>query len=536
LTDQKIFQKSEGGSVLDTTTETETQNPGVKRLTSGSLLVRNTVWNLVGQVAPMGVALFAIPMLIRHIGTDRFGILTIAWMVVGYFSLFDLGLGRAMTNLVAQNLGGNQQDDLPAIVWTANCVMAVMGIVGAIVLAALSPLLTYSILKIPPNLQQETLHSLFLLSISVPLVISTAGFRGILEAQQKFGLLNFVRIPMGVATFLAPVAVLPFTTSLTALIGALVLARVIFFIAYLGLALREMPALRHRFGFDKTLMRPLFTFGGWMTVSNVVSPLMVYVDRFLIGSILSIVAVAYYATPYEVTTKLLIVPGALVGVLFPAFSTAMVADPQRGAMLYRRAVKYVGLFLFPFVFASIIFGHEFLQIWLGHEFAAHSTRVLQILSIGVFANALAFVPFALIQGVGRADITGKIHLLELPFYLLAVWVLTKHFGIEGTAVAWTIRTIADGFLLFGASGKFAGRMTRVRSIVAIVVGLATVFALAMIGMGFPDKTLFAATVLLSFAAITWLALLGRDERIAIQDLKYRLLAPRLGSSQLGHES
>ena len=251
------------------------EDTDVQRLTSGSVLVRNTIWNLVGQVAPMSVALFAIPILIRHIGTDRFGILTIAWMVVGYFSFFDLGLGRAMTNLVAQSLGGDRQSELPAIVWTANGIMAVMGIVGAIVLAALSPLLSYSVLKIPPGLQQETLHSLFLLSISVPLVISTAGFRGILEAQQKFGLLNFVKIPMGVATFLAPVAVLPFTNRLTALIGALVFARAIFFVAYLGLALREMPVLRHRFAFNKALLRPLFTFGGWMTVSNIVSPMMV---------------------------------------------------------------------------------------------------------------------------------------------------------------------------------------------------------------------------------------------------------------------
>src|ERR1017187_9935825 len=121
-------------------------------LTRGSLLARNTVWNLIGQVAPMAVALYAIPVLIHHIGTDRFGILTIAWMVVGYFSLFDLGLGRALTNLVAQSLGGDRQDQLPSIVWTANCVMAVMGIVGAIAFAAISPLLTHSLLKIPLNL------------------------------------------------------------------------------------------------------------------------------------------------------------------------------------------------------------------------------------------------------------------------------------------------------------------------------------------------------------------------------------------------
>jgi O-antigen/teichoic acid export membrane protein len=509
------------------------EDTDVQRLTSGSVLVRNTIWNLVGQVAPMSVALFAIPILIRHIGTDRFGILTIAWMVVGYFSFFDLGLGRAMTNLVAQSLGGDRQSELPAIVWTANGIMAVMGIVGAIVLAALSPLLSYSVLKIPPGLQQETLHSLFLLSISVPLVISTAGFRGILEAQQKFGLLNFVKIPMGVATFLAPVAVLPFTNRLTALIGALVFARAIFFVAYLGLALREMPVLRHRFAFNKALLRPLFTFGGWMTVSNIVSPMMVYVDRFLIGSILSIAAVAYYATPYEVTTKLLIVPGALVGVLFPAFSTAMIADRPRAAMLYRRAAKYVGLFLFPFSFVLILFSHDLLQIWLGHEFAVHSTRVLQILSIGVFANGLAYIPFALIQGTGRADITGKLHLLELPFYLVTVWVLTQHFGIEGTAIAWTLRTIADVILLFWVAGKFIDRSARFRSIVAKAAGAAAVYSLAMFSMSLLAKILFAVTVLLSFAATTWFALLGTDERTAIQRLRYRLSASRLLPKPIG---
>jgi len=154
------------------------ENSDVKELTRGSLLARNTLWNLIGQVAPMSVALFAIPMLIRRVGMDRFGILTIAWMVVGYFSLFDLGLGRAMTNLVAQSLGGNRQNELPAIVWTANGVMAVMGVVGAIALAGITPLLTHSLLKVPLSLQPETLHSLFLLSLAVPLVISTAGLEG----------------------------------------------------------------------------------------------------------------------------------------------------------------------------------------------------------------------------------------------------------------------------------------------------------------------------------------------------------------------
>jgi len=501
------------GSVVPTDS---IEDSDAKKLTRGSLLARNTVWNLLGQVAPMGVALFAIPMLIRHIGMDRFGILTIAWMIVGYFSLFDLGLGRAMTNLVAQGLGGVRQDELPAIVWTANCVMVVLGIVGAIALAAISPLLTYSLLKIPPSLQTETLHSLYLLSVSVPLVISTTGFRGILEAQQKFGLLNIVKIPMGIATFLAPVAVLPFTNSLTALIGALVFARVIFLIACIGLALREMPVLRHQFTFDKGLFRPLFTFGGWMTVSNIVSPLMVYVDRFLIGSLLSITAVAYYATPYEVATKLLIVPGALVAVLFPAFSTAMVSDRPRGAMLYRRAAKYVGLFLFPVSFVLIVFGQNILQVWLGYDFAVHGTRVLQILSLGSLVAGFAFIPFALIQGAGRADITGKLHLFELLFYLAGVWYLTVHYGIVGTAVAWLLRITADCILLLVIADRVIGTRNRILWPVCVCIGVgAVVVATSPLLGGLPIKVIFAACVLVLFTLAVWQWVLSAEERFAV---------------------
>ena len=488
----------------------------VTKLTRGSLLARNTVWNLVGQVAPMGVAWFAIPLLIRQVGMDRFGILLIAWMVVGYFSFFDLGLGRAMTNLIAQRLGRSRQDELPAIVWTANGIMAAMGLVGAIALAAISPVLTHTLLKIPPNLQLETLHSLFLLSLAVPLVISTAGFRGILEAQQKFGLLNLVKIPMGVATFLAPVMLLPFTNSLSVLIGSIVFARALFLIAFVALALREMPALRHRFAFDKALLRPLFTFGGWMTVSNIVSPMMVYVDRFWIGSILSLAAVAYYATPFEVATKLLIVPAALVGVMFPAFSAAMAGDRTRGAMLYRRAAKYTGLFLFPVCLLLIVFGQNFLQIWLGNDFAIHSTRVLQILTLGVLANGLAAVPFALIQGMGRADITGKLHLMELPLYLATVWYLTVHYGIVGTAVAWLARVTVDSILLFAITDHLMASQNRIwwPVVLTICAGAAAVAAAPMLG-GLPTRLPVAGCVLVFFALIVWRHALSAEERYAV---------------------
>jgi O-antigen/teichoic acid export membrane protein len=519
-----------GGNVLDVSNErcavptAAVEGTKARKLTSGSLLARNTVWNLLGQVAPMAVGLFTIPWLVHALGTDRFGVLTIAWMVVGYFSFFDLGLGRAMTNLVAQKLATGNDHDLPAIIWTANLLMGAMGIIGAIVLGLLSPVLVQNLLKTPPELRLETTRAFYLLSLSVPFVISTAGFRGVLEARQKFGIINIVRVPMGIATFVAPLLVLFWSKNLAAVVGILVLMRILFWFVYTYLALHDISSLLHRIEIDWHLLPLLFSFGAWMTVSNVVSPIMAYLDRFLVGILLSLTAVAYYATPYEVVMKLLIFPGALVGVLFPAFSTALVMSREHAGKLYRRTLKYIVLVLLPMTVLVVLFAQNGLNIWLGPTFASHSTRVLQWLAIGVFANGIATLPFALVQGAGRADITGKLHLLELPFYIVAVWVLTKYFGIEGTALAWTIRVIVDAILLIWVTGRFVDIFVRFRSILAAVVAVAAMFALAMIGMSLSVKIFVAIASLLSFATIAWFMVLAADERAVIRDLKVRLLS------------
>ena len=62
------------------------------------------------MAVPVLIALAAIPLLIKGMGEERFGLLSIIWMGVGYFSLFDLGLGRALTKLIAERLGLSRFD------------------------------------------------------------------------------------------------------------------------------------------------------------------------------------------------------------------------------------------------------------------------------------------------------------------------------------------------------------------------------------------------------------------------------------------
>lgn len=472
-------------------------------LLSGRLLARNGAWNVLGLSLPLVVAFFAIPRLIETLGTDRFGLLGIIWTAIGYFSLFDLGVGRALTTLVAGRLGHERTEDLPRLVWTALAIMAGAGAVAAILVAALAPWLIGDVLNVPPVLQGEAWQAMRILAATLPVVILSAGFIGVLEAHQRFSLINAVRIPLGAFTFLGPLMAVQYAPSLVAATGALAAARLVACLAYFGQCLWIVPALRSAAAFDRGLVGPLLSFGGWLTVSNVVGPLMVYFDRLLTGAVLTMSAVAYYVTPYEVVTRFWVLPTAVVGVLYPALTTAFAADEARLVRLFGRAVDGLLLVMLPPLALVVLFAPEGLALWLGGEFAAKSTAVLRWLALGVFINSLGRVPHALVQGVGRPDLTAKLHLMELLPYAGALWLLVRYIGIEGAAAAWTARIVLDTAALFWLAGRVipAVRPESHRALVLISAGTILI-PLLTLAQGLASKSAWAF-LLLVFAG--WLA-------------------------------
>jgi len=492
---------------------TETPKNHTEHLTSARLLARNTLWNLVGGGAPMLVAIVCIPILMKGLGKDRFGILALAWVIIGYAGFFDLGVGRALTQFVAKKLGAGEDHEVPALVWTSLFLMMLLGIMGAAVISLISPWLVHRALHIPAALQRETLRSFYLLGLSLPIVITTAGLRGFLEAHQRFDLVNALRIPLTAFVFAGPVLVLPFSHSLFPVVAVLVGGRVIGLVAHLLLCLRVMPALGHQIAGHRPSVGPLLSYGGWLTVTNVVGPLMVTLDRFFIGALVSMTAVAYYATPYELVTKFLFLPGALMGVMFPAFTASFAQDSERTALLFSRSVKSIMLVSFPVMLCTVALAQEGLKLWLGADFAVHSFRVLQFLAVGVFANSLAQVPFALLQGVGRPDLTATLHLIELPLYLGLVWWLVSTRGIEGAAIAWSARVVFDALLLFGLAKRFVPGSSHIGLQTALLAAVALgILALAALLQGPVVKALFLSGAILWFALVMWFRILTPEER------------------------
>lgn len=479
-------------------------------------LAKNSLINLAGFGLPLLVGLITIPLIVRGFGVERFGVLTLAWAVIGYFSLFDMGIGRAITQSMAARLETASVRDVSRLAWTGLSMMLIFALIGAAIVASLAPWFVSSVLNMPEALREETVAAFILLAAAIPAVVLSAGLAGILAALQRFDLINALRIPMGMMIFLIPLAILPYSKSMAYVCAGLLGIRILFLVLHAAACFHAFPPLRAHMGIARPEIRGLLSFGGWLTVTNVIGPLMMYMDRFVIGAVLTISAVAYYVTPYEMVTRILAIPAALAAVLFPAFAAAKAGGSNHATTLYSMGGRAILGMLAPIVLVLVVFAEEGLRLWLGGDFAQKSAAVLQWLAIGVFLNGYAQVPFAFIQGIGRADITAKLHLLELPIYIaLMFWLLNAH-GIIGVAIAWLLRAAVDAALLTLLAHWLTKDIAAAsRQILPILVAPLALFAIAMMLDEMAAKLFFTGLAFLAILAIGYHSALP-EEKTAIR--------------------
>jgi len=424
-------------------------------------VLRNAGWNLLGNVLPLLAAALAMPYLAVQMGTERFGLLTLGWVLIGYFGLFDFGLGRALTKLVAERVGRDSAADLPGLCSTGTALAGAAGLLGGLLVALVSGWGGDWFAGGSAALRAEAVTGLLVIAIGIPPTVGTAALRGILEGFQRFKLLTAIRTPAGVLLFAAPCISAFFTPRLDWALAAIVLTRWLVLLAHwlpCRASIRLTPALAQR-----QWLAPLLRLGGWLTVSSVVGPVIVYADRFIIGGMLSAVALAHYAAPFELVSRLLILPVALAGALFPALAAAQGGGVGHGRDLRHKALLLTLAGVLPAALLGAVFAAPLLDAWMGADFAENGSRAMQILLLGFAFNAAAQIPFAALHGYGLARQTALLHLLELPLYGLGLVLLVRGHGIEGAAAAWALRGAFDmlalNLLLWQAERGMAGKVS-----------------------------------------------------------------------------
>lgn len=495
------------------------------------LIAKNSIFNLLGQVLPMIAGVATIPFIVRGLGADAYGILSIAFMVLGYFSIFNLGLSRATVKFVAENLSPENRHKVPELVWTSLTLLVALGCAGGALAAVFVPVSVTHFFKMPSSYVAEARTALFILCASMPVMLANDGLRGVLEAAQRFDLVNYVRVPASVTYYLAAALVIPFGIRVPGIVLLMIAIRTASCFAYLLMCFYVIPELKHSVRFSKAALRPLAAFGGWIMISNVTGPVFGYLERFMIASVLSVGMLTYYSVPYDLVSKMIIFPASIVPSLFPYFSYHGARTRAEVSEVTSRTAKYLLLVLTPVAAIFIFFAKDILGLWMGAHFAAQSAAVMQIVAMLFFLNAFAMIPFTSVQALGRPELKAVLDLLVLPIYAAFAWWFMHKWGVSGAALAKLLVTIVDLTALYLFAWKLKAFSLRScvsgplsRAIVASAALMLAVFGVASLH----EKLLITIPLVLfcfaAYAIVFWMAAVDHEDRMTIGGLRHRALS------------
>jgi len=409
------------------------------------------VWNLAGLSVPLLVAAITVPALLETLGKEKFGLLALCWGLIGYAGALDLGLGRALTQMVASLRGERRLIAIPDTLATASRITLVTGLIAGALIALFAILGGANMIRTQTTPESEIQLGILLLAVALPAQAMSATYKGLNEAFMNFKGVSYLRAAIGIINFAGPYAVSFFTTQLPWLVSTLVVSRLVSLFIYKQLAvqcLRCDPATQQKAHYSTIIAKKLFSFGGWVTVSSFIGPIMVQSDRFFIATMISAAAVSTYVLPYELVVQSLVLVSAVSTVMFPGLSKLMSEQPEAWRDYFRKwLIRVVVLMAFICIGVAILLP-SILPLWIGVNFDVQSIVIGQILCLGVFLNAIGSMYYSLIQASGRADITAKIHIFELPIYLITLFFCSDIWGLVGIAVAWTGRVFVDLVLLY----------------------------------------------------------------------------------------
>ena len=412
-------------------------------------LGRNFIYNLIGYLLPTLLAIATVPAYLHAIGAERYGVLAIAWLILGYFGLFDLGLGRATTQRIAALRDATPHERAVALD-TALATNVAIGVIGAAILWPVAWYMFAHSMDMSPVLRAEAVAAAPLLGLAVPVGTTMGVLSGALSGREQFLNVNrisvtstalFQLIPLGVALFVAP--------NLPLVLTASILARVIGLVMLWRACRREFGVVSGRL-WDRGQLKGLLAYGGWVTLTALFGPLLVFADRFMIGALIGAVAVTVYVVPMEATRRLAGIANSMANTLFPRLA---VASGEEALRLSALAVGTLYALLTAPVAGALFVMDPLMRLWVGDAIGSQAAPLARIFLIGYWFNTFANIPFARLQADGRPDVVSKFLLIETPFYFGGMWFGLHQAGLWGGAVVFAIRTVVDGSLMFAVANR-----------------------------------------------------------------------------------
>lgn len=405
-------------------------------------LAKSSLFSLLSLLIPLVLGLVIIPQLIQSLGKERFSYLSLVWSLLGYFSFLDLGIGRTLTKMVAEKINKQGSENDLSFVKTAQVFVLFVSVVGTLVVYFLANVLVEKYLTVSTDIQEDLISSSKIIAFGIPMVTLASLNRGVLEGFSDFKLANIIQILSGILLFVLPLVFWKISPSMVFVCLGILLGRaILLFLSWKFVSLRLSHFSKAaKLNYSKDL-KNLLSHGGWITVGNILAPLMANLDKILLGGIVALEKVVFYTTPMEMISRIWAVPGSVTRIFFPKFASNN--NDQELKLQFRFASQIMGLFVVPICLVIYVFSHELMSLWLNKDFAMQSYSLAQWMVLGVLFNCFNWIPYGWLQATSYVRWSIYTVLLEIPLFFSAFFFFTNAYGISGAAAVWAARLVFD---------------------------------------------------------------------------------------------
>ncbi len=403
---------------------------------------RNARFNLLAFAYSAAAAFVVIPIVVRHLGAERYGILTLTGTVLGFVSILNLGFGTSLLKFLAEEFASRSRDEAERLFGASLLLNGVIGLIGLLVSTVIGLWFTTAIFNLSSQSVPQARFAFVVAGVGFMIVMLAKPFTIVLLSTQRYDLQAKVSICLATLSATGTILVLYMGYGLRALLVFFLAIDLLALLVYVFLARRLVGDMAMRPRWHGATFRRMFSFSSFVFIANIGSLFLAEFDRVMIGVLASVTLVAFYAVPIGLASRIYSAVVSLAGVAIPLSSDLFArSDLERVRLLYAHASRFVTLFMLSLSIPTLVFGEKVLRYWIGPEYAERSDVVLRILVVSYMFMALGVVAYNIAVGSGRPQIAATFNGVMALLNVVLVLVLVPRFGITGAAIAYLASTI-----------------------------------------------------------------------------------------------
>lgn len=415
-----------------------------------STIRRNTIANYAGQAWSALMSLAFVPLYIRYIGIEAYGIIGFFIALQSLFSFLDLGISAVLNRELARRSAlstpaAETRDLLRTLEWISWST----GILIALAISAVAQPLAQHWLTTVSLSPQQAAYALILLAISAGLLWPVSFYTGGLAGLQRQVFLNALGAAFGTVRAVgAALVVMLVSPTLEAFLYWQILMSGVQSAVYAWFTWRQLPPAAHAPSFSLLQLRQVGGFAAGITALTILSFLLTHTDRIVLSKLLPLDEFGVYAFAASAAMALLRLVSPIVTAVYPRY-TELVASGKQDALvaLYHRTNQFMAATLLPIAVVAVLFSNDILWMWSQDErLAAGAASIFSFLVAGTAINGLLNLPYALQLAHGWTALSFWINVVSVAFVVPAVWLAGREFGGIGAAAVWLILHLAYVFV------------------------------------------------------------------------------------------